>query len=207
MDQQPQHYFSAQPEAESRPRQIEWTLPEGQLRLWVDQAVFAGRRVDRGTDLLARSVDLAGAREVLDLGAGYGPLGLAAALRYPETRVTLVEINERAAALAARNVELNGLSNVEVITGDAPLVLGERSFDAVLSNPPLRAGNEALWRLFTDAAARLTPGGSLWLVIQTKQGAKTWQRDLATLFSEVHTAEVKGGFRVLRAVKSSDPGA
>lgn len=193
-----QQYFAARPGAASAPERVRWTLPDRVVNLWTDRGVFSHGKVDRGTDLLAREMRLPAAGEILDLGAGYGPLGLVAALRSPEARVTLVEVNERAAELAQRNLTENGVENAEVLVGDAPEVLGERKFDAVVTNPPLRAGKVEVRRLLRDAAARLRPGGSLWLVAQTKQGAKTLARELAEFLDEVQTVEVSGGYRVIR---------
>jgi 16S rRNA (guanine1207-N2)-methyltransferase len=195
-----QHYFTSQPSAESKPEQVRWRLPDMTVTLWTDRGVFSKGKVDRGTDLLARAMRLPEEGDLLDLGAGYGPLGVVAALRCPQARVTLVEINARAAALAERNLALNGVSNTEVLVGDAPEVLGDRRFDAVITNPPLRAGKREVMRLLTDARNRLRPGGSLWLVAQTKQGAKTLARDLAGLFAEVEEVEIGSGYRVYRGI-------
>ena len=196
-----QQYFAAQPEAESAPGVVRWRLPDRIVNLWTDRGVFSRGKVDRGTDLLAREMHLPETGEILDLGAGYGPLGLVAALRSPGARVTLVEVNERAAELARRNLAENGVENAEVLVGAAPEVLGEREFDAVVTNPPLRAGKAEVMRLLRDAAGRLRPGGSLWLVIQTKQGAKALARDLGEFMGEVQTVEISGGYRVMRGRK------
>ena len=194
-DQPPnQHYFTTNPSAESKPAQVRWRLPDRAVTFWTDRGVFSKGKVDRGTDLLARAMELPEEGDILDLGAGYGPLGIVAALRSPGARVTLVEINARAAALAERNLALNGVTNAEVLVGDAPEVLGERQFDAIVTNPPLRAGKVEVLRLLTDARNRLRPGGYLWFVVQTKQGAKTLARDLGG----VEEVELGSGYRVYR---------
>ncbi len=195
----PDQYFTAQPSAVSAPEQVRWRLPDLEVTLWTDRGVFSRGKVDRGTDLLARVMQLPEAGEILDLGAGYGPLGIVAALRCPQARVTLVEVNERAAALAERNLALNHVNNAEVLVGDAPQVLGDRQFDAIVTNPPLRAGKAAVMRLFADARQRLGPGGSLWFVAQTKQGAKTLAREVGALFTRVEEVELGSGYRVYRA--------
>jgi 16S rRNA (guanine1207-N2)-methyltransferase len=196
-----QQYFTSHPSAESAPRQVKWRLPDMMVVLWTDRGVFSAGKVDRGTDLLARALELPAEGEILDLGAGYGPLGIVAARRYPQARVTLVEVNERAAALAQRNLSLNGVNKAQVLIGDAPEVLGERQFDAVLFNPPMHAGKAVVMRLIADAYGRLRSGGSLWFVAQTKQGAKTLARDVGQIFAQVEQREIRGGFRVYRAQK------
>lgn len=194
-------YFSEQPTTESRPQQVHWELPDLAVDLWTDRGVFSRRGVDRGTDLLARVMQLPAQGKILDLGAGYGPLGIVAARRSPTAQVTLVEINERAAELARQNLALNQVSNAEVLVGEAPEVLGPRRFVAIVTNPPLRAGKQVVRRLLADAARRLEPGGTLWLVAQTKQGAKTLARDLAAWFGQVEVVARQGGFRVIKATK------
>lgn len=195
------HYFSPEPQAPSRPRQVRWRLPDRVVLLWTDRGVFARGTVDRGTDLLARVMRLPEEGDILDLGAGYGPLGIVAALRSPRARVTLVEINQRAAALAEKNLALNGVDNAEVLVGEATAVLRDRQFDAVVTNPPLRAGKSEVLRLLRDAYQRLRPGGSLWFVVQTKQGAKTLAREVTHFAPQVTLVEVEGGYRVYRACK------
>lgn len=192
-------YFSEQPTAESRPQQVRWELPDMVVNLWTDRGVFSRRRVDRGTDLLARTMELPAEGEILDLGAGYGPLAIVAARRAPATRVTLVEVNQRAAELARQNLALNQVSNAEVLMGEATKVLGERRFAAIVTNPPLRAGKRVVLRLLSEAATRLEPSGALWLVARTKQGAKTLARDLTAWFGQVEVVAKQGGFRVIKA--------
>lgn len=201
-----QQYFAPRPPSQTAPEQVRWELPDLHLNLWTDRGVFSRGKVDRGTELLTRTMVLPQAGDILDLGAGYGPLGLVAALRSPRAHVTLVELNERAADLARRNLVLNGVSNAEILIGDAPSVLGDRTFDAIVTNPPLRTGKTEVMRLLADAVSRMRPGGSLWLVVQTKQGAKTLARDLGQLLPQVETVTIKGGFRVLKgSLQNTEP--
>jgi 16S rRNA (guanine1207-N2)-methyltransferase len=157
--------------------------------------------VDTASLLLARRMAIPPTGDILDLGCGYGVLGLIAAKLAPGAHVTLVDVNERATRLAAENAAANSTTNVEVLTGDAPEVLGERSFDAILCNPPIRAGKQEVHRLLADAAERLRPGGALWLVIRTRQGAKSRIRDIGPLFSRIETISRQRGCRIYRCDK------
>lgn len=192
------HYFSAQPRTASAPKQVVAEVRGLTLRLWTDRGVFSYGELDRGTKFLARAMRLPERGEVLDWGAGYGVLGIVAALLCPECQVTLVEVNERAAALARQNVELAGLTNATVVTGEAPEVLGDREFDVIVSNPPLHVGKAAVETVIREARRRLRPGGSLWLVVPTKKGARGFLSLMEELFEEAATIDVSGGFRVLR---------
>jgi 16S rRNA (guanine1207-N2)-methyltransferase len=190
------HYFSPAPAAPARPGAIEFRDRGRVYRFRTQGGVFSRRAVDRGTRLLLETVEVAGAPRVLDLGCGYGAAGIVAASRAPEAHVTLVDINPRAVALAQENVALNGVANADVRLGDgcAP-VAGER-FDLVLFNPPIRAGRAVVVRLLAEAAAALAPGGRLYLVARTQQGARTLGRLMRDLYGAVAEVARGGGFRV-----------
>ncbi len=198
-----QHYFSRQPQVASHPREIAIRVRGLLLHLQSDRGVFSHGGLDKGTKLLAETMEVPPGAEVLDWGAGYGPLGLVAASISPTSRVTLVELNERAAELAAANARTLGLANVEVITGPAPEALGERDFDAIISNPPLRAGRQAVEAVIAYAAQHLRPGGELWLVIPTNKGAKTFLQHMTQLFPRTATKAISGGYRVLWAARNA----
>ena len=195
------HYFSEQPDTPSRPREFDISVRGVQLTLVSDRGIFSHGRLDLGSRYLAQKMDLPESGDILDLGCGYGVLGLIAAQLAPGARVTLVDINERATHLAGQNAAANALNNVEVLTGDAPEVLGDRQFDVVLCNPPIRAGKDEVFRLIADAASRLRPGGTLWLVIRTRQGAKSRIREIALLFAKAETVSRKRGYRIFRCQK------
>ncbi len=204
MRKQPQHYFSSQPAAASREQRVRVEVRGLVLDLWTDAGVFSAGHVDRGSLLLARELQLRPGMRVLDWGAGYGFLGLVAAQLCPECQVTLVEINQRAAALAERNARELRLPNVRIIAGAAPEALGDERYEAIISNPPLRAGRQAVETLIADAATRLTPGGELWLVIPTNKGAKRYLQYMAERFAATRTVSITGGFRVLWARTADD---
>lgn len=192
-----QHYFSADPQSSSQPVEVEVQVRGLHVRLHSDRGVFSKTHADTGTLLLARHAQLPPRGDILDLGCGYGLLGIVAALASPQASVTLVDINPRAAELARLNCRRHGVKNAEVLIGDAPTVLGDRTFDAVLCNPPYRAGKATVMALLADAARRLNPGGAVWFVGRTKQGIKTLARDVSPEFDQVETVKVKGGYRVM----------
>jgi len=200
-----EHYFTARPQALSRPREITVHARGLTMRLQTDHGVFSPSGLDRGTRLLAEKMQLRPETALLDWGAGYGPLGLIAASLCPTCRVTLVELNERAARLAEANARSLQLDNVEVIVGPAPAALGARQFDAIISNPPLRAGKPAVLAVIEYAARQLRPGGELWLVIPTSKGAKTYLQQMAKLFPRTETRAISGGYRVLWAAREAAP--
>ncbi len=191
------HYFSPAPVAPSEPGELEVQVRGLRLVLLSDRGVFSHAHADPGSLLLARHLRLPQAGGVLDLGCGYGLLGIVAATLCPRCHVVLVDINRRAAALAAENCRRQRLSNTEVLAGDAREVLGVRRFSCVLCNPPYRAGKVVVMALLEEGARRLEPGGTLWIVGRTKQGIKTLARDLGKGFQSGETVAIKGGYRVL----------
>ncbi len=195
------HYYSAQPAAKSQPEQFTISVREVELTLTSDRGVFSHGRLDDGTLRLLKKMELPEAGDFLDLGCGYGVIGLVAAKLRPEAHVTMVDINERATRLAADNAQANGISNVEVLTGDAPQVLDERQYDVILFNPPIRVGKPKLYELIADAAQRLRPGGVLWMVIHTRKGAKSHLREVAPLFLQCETVSRKWGYRIFKCQK------
>lgn len=197
-DARASHYFTPGPPAEAAGRERIVRFEEGgrTYRFRTAPGVFSRGGVDRGTRLLLEAVDPADARTILDLGTGYGPLGIVFAGRAPRARVTLVDINPRATALAAANIRDNGVANAEARAGDGCAPVGDARFDLILLNPPIRAGRAVVVRLLREAQAHLAPGGRFYLVARTSQGARTLARCMGEVFGRVREVERGGGFRV-----------
>lgn len=190
------HYFSPVAPVASRTRAIEFHDGDRLYRFRTAPGVFSRAAVDRGTRLLLDTVDVSGARRILDLGCGYGVMGIVAAGRVPHARVSLVDVNPRAVALTVENIALNQVTNAQVRCGDgcAP-VAGER-FDLILFNPPIRAGRSVVLRLLREAHASLGSGGRVYLVARTQQGARTLGRLMGEIYESVAEVARGGGFRV-----------
>lgn len=193
------HYFSRQPTASSRRRLIQTVIRGRRWSFRTDRGVFSPLAVDAGSRLLAETMTIRPSDVVLDLGCGYGVLGLVAAALAPQGGIVMVDVNERAVELAKENAGLAGAGNVEVVTGDGVEPVRGRRFDVVVTNPPIRIGKAALHRLLRDACEVLRPGGRLYFVARTSQGARTLARDAAEIFDEVREIERGGGYRVYEA--------
>ena len=166
-----------------------------------DADVFSKKGVDYGSKHLIETMELREDAKVLDVGCGYGPIGLSAAVMCPKGHVTMVDINERAIELSVENARRNGIGNVTILQSDLLEQVKDQKFDAVLTNPPIRAGKEMVHRIFVDAYDCLEDGGSLWVVIQKKQGAPSAMKKLETLYSEVIEVSKDKGYRILKATK------
>lgn len=192
------HYYTRVPGSASRPVACEYTYRGIPLSFMTDAGVFSKGEVDTGTRLLLEALPEEMHGEILDLGCGWGVIGIAAARRWPDCRVTMADVNTRALELSRENAKRNGAA-VSCVESDGMAALAGRTFDAVITNPPIRAGKQVIYRMFADAAGSLAPGGALYLVIRKQQGAESCVKYLGTLFGEVEKLEKSGGFWVLRA--------
>jgi len=195
------HYYTPNPSTDHNVKLIEATLRGGLFRFYTDTGVFSKTQVDYGSRVLIEAMRIPAGADVLDLGCGYGPLGIAAAAQNPNGQITFVDINARALDLAAQNCVLNGVVNPTFILSDGFASITAGAFDVILINPPIRAGKDVVFRLYRGAVEHLKPGGSLWVVIQKKQGAPSTERELALCFSSVHIRERDKGYYVYEAVK------
>lgn len=193
-----EQYFEQRPTSDRRPRRLTAQLRGEGFTFLTDAGMFSPDRIDRGTELLIEHMELPESGEVLDWGAGYGPVGIVAARLRPACHVVLAEINERAVELLRENVKLNRVANTYVVAGDAFEYMPDLTFDVILTNPPIRAGKQTVLRLIEECALSLRPGGSFWLVGQRKQGVLSLAKRMGQCFSEVETVAKKGGYRVLR---------
>ncbi|WP_019535582.1 class I SAM-dependent methyltransferase [Paenibacillus ginsengihumi] len=196
-----EHYYSQKPTAGHDLYTIEATLRGRAYSFQSDAGVFSRKGIDFGSRLLIETMELASDARVLDVGCGYGPIGLAAAALAHRGTVTMIDINERAIELAKRNARRNGIANVRILQSDRLSEVLQERFDAVLTNPPIRAGKDVVHGIFEQAAEVLVPGGALWVVIQKKQGAPSAFAKLEELFASVEEVRKDKGYRIFKAVK------
>ncbi len=163
-----------------------------------DGGVFSKKGLDFGTRSLLENIDLNElSGDVLDFGCGYGPIGIFLK-KGKNINVDMIDINERALELALLNAKLNDVS-VNIFQSNVYENVS-KMYDAIVTNPPIRVGNEVLFKILFGAYDHLRDGGCLWLVINKDQGAKTILKKL----SEVYLTDVvckNKGFYIIRAQK------
>ncbi|HOB34718.1 MAG: class I SAM-dependent methyltransferase [Firmicutes bacterium] len=192
------HYFSTEPNVPHDVRTIHYSPRDGVTLTFVtDAGVFSRQRVDYGSHVLISALPPLTGR-ILDLGCGYGPIGISLARLNPGARVLMVDTNRRAVALAQKNIRANGVANARALVSDGFAAV-EGLFAAIVSNPPIRAGKKVIYPLFRQSRDFLTPGGSLWLVIQKKQGAASAVALLQEIFGNCTVTEKSRGYWVLRS--------
>ena len=191
-----EHYFTADPTAPFRRAPVHASVWGHELSLTSGSGVFAQGRLDIGTAVLFRETSPPSAGRVLDLGCGYGVIGLAVAAAVPEAVVTGVDINERAVLLANENAVSLGLSDrYSALTPDA--VPHDATYDELWSNPPIRIGKAALHALLLTWLPRLEPGGRAVMVVGKNLGADSLQRWLGEAGYPTDRIASAKGFRVL----------
>ncbi|TCP24153.1 16S rRNA m(2)G 1207 methyltransferase [Scopulibacillus darangshiensis] len=165
-----------------------------------DRGVFSKGDIDFGSRLLAETFQLPEIDgSILDVGCGYGPLGITISKAFPNREVTMIDINERAVGLAKNNAERND-AKVTVVQSDLfENVSG--NYAAVITNPPIRAGKQIVHNVFSGAYSLLSDEGELWVVIQKKQGAPSALEALGEQFGEVETVVKKKGYYIIKAKK------
>lgn len=167
--------------------------------------VFSPGHIDLGTTVLLKTVP-APQGHVLDLGCGWGPIALTAAILNPDAQVTAVDVNERALDLLRRNAKTIAaqvpLASIAASTPDQ--VPGNTRFDVIWSNPPIRIGKDALHQLLADWLPRLRPGGVAYLVVQKNLGADSLAKWIGVQgWGHVEKIGSSKGFRVLQLTKNS----
>ncbi|MNW32350.1 Ribosomal RNA small subunit methyltransferase C [compost metagenome] len=197
----PDHYYTNRPTTAHDRKVWDAVLRGQKLRFISDAGVFSKGNVDYGSRTLIDAMDFSVDANVLDVGCGYGPIGLAAARIASKGHVTMVDVNSRAVELARENALANGIHNVTVLESDLFEAVEDKEFDVVLSNPPIRAGKEVVHAIFEGAYERLSSGGALWIVIQKKQGAPSAKQKLESLFAEVEEVTKDKGYRIYKATK------
>jgi 16S rRNA (guanine1207-N2)-methyltransferase len=169
------------------------------LRLTTQTGVFSHREVDPGTRLLVETMHVSPTAKVVDMGCGYGVIGIVAAKLAVRGHATLVDPDIRATRLAQRNLEANGVTNAGVVLGDGVLDLPPKAkYDLVVSNPPTHSGREVLDELVAGAYKVLRPRGQLYLVINRLQSLR---REVQDVFGGAEAVAHSKGYVVLKAVK------
>ena len=192
-----EHYFTPEPTSRHDVRRISAQLDGQRLEFDTDAGVFSRGELDAGTELLIRALpELRG--RVLDLGCGWGALGLFVKARNPGIALTAVDINARAVELTRGNAALNALE-CEALESDGFGALAGRMFDAIITNPPIRTGKRVIYGWFDEARGHIVPGGALYIVIQTKQGADSALRHLRDAYATAGIIDRGGGFKVIEA--------
>ena len=197
------HYFKDDPNLASNIKQINFEVNGLSMQLLTDNGVFSKNKVDEGSLAFLRvllPLDLG--NNILDLGCGYGTLGLTLAMAKKEARVTLADINPRALNMCKRNAELLNLSQrVTILQSDIYEKI-EGPYDSIVVNPPIRAGKVVTYKMYEESKQYLIDGGSLFIVIRKAQGAESAAKYIESIYGNIKLLDRHKGYHIYQAVKS-----
>lgn len=189
-----EHYYTNNPDLAHDEHPVTFIALGNEITCTTDAGVFSRDGLDMGTRILLEALPALRGR-ILDLGCGWGPVGVAVGKKYPDAEIVMSDVNRRAVDLARRNLAANGIKNAAAVCGDG-LEAVTGAFDAILLNPPIRTGKAVIYRLFADSAKQLSENGALYIVIRKQQGAESAAKYLSTLFSRVDRVARDKGYWV-----------
>lgn len=196
-----EHYFAAKPKSKPRFGLIRTRLCGKSFEFMSASGVFSKDHVDLGTRLLIENMVLPDKGRILDLGCGYGPVGIAAATFKPCLDVFMVDVNIRAVRLARRNLERNDVKNAVVKRGFLYEPVKEVLFDCVLTNPPVSAGMDTVKTMICEAPCHMAAGSSFQTVVRSKIAGDRFCRLFEDAFGNVTILARGSGYRVLQSQK------
>lgn len=191
-------YFAENPDAEHDIHELKVQLLGQKMTLLTDAGVFSKKMIDYGSQALLKCLDFHKQESVLDVGCGYGTLGLTL-VKAKEVEATLVDINQRALDLACQNAERNQVLATIFQSNIYQNVEGR--FHHIISNPPIRAGKQIVHEVIAGSHAHLLDGGDLTIVIQKKQGAPSAKAKMEEVFGNCEILKKDKGYYILRSRK------
>ena len=191
-------YFAENPDAEHDIHELNVQLLGQNMTFLTDAGVFSKKMIDYGSQTLLKCLDFHKQESVLDVGCGYGTLGLTL-IKAKEVRATLVDINQRALDLARQNANRNQVLATIFQSNIYQNVEGR--FHHIISNPPIRAGKQVVHEVISGSYDHLLADGDLTIVIQKKQGAPSAKAKMEEVFGNCETLKKDKGYYILRSVK------
>jgi len=188
------HYYSENQVSEFKPIKIKAVLRGRELEFYTAGGVFSIKKVDRGTELLINNCIIHDNWEVLDLGCGYGPIGISIA-KTTNAKVTITDINKRALRLAKMNLRLNDVE-IELKQGNLYKPLNGKMFDTILTNPPYTAGRKICFQIIEESKKHLKKKGILQLVAKHRKGGDMLSKKMKEVFGNVKVIVKGSGYRI-----------
>jgi 16S rRNA (guanine1207-N2)-methyltransferase len=195
-----QHYYSQDNDLiKSNEKSIYVKINDKKLTFVTDHGVFSKAGLDFGSRLLIESVISMKFEDVLDIGCGYGPVGIAYKMFNPEANLVMTDVNDRALKLAKKNSEINRV-NADIYFSDGFSEI-ESEFNLILTNPPIRAGKKVVYQIFADAHKHLKGQGQLIFVMNKKHGAPSAIKECESIYSQVEVINKKSGYYIIKCIK------
>jgi len=191
-------YYDEHPDAQHDIHELHVVLLGERMKFFTDAGVFSKKMIDFGSQVLLSCLSFQQGEAVLDVGCGYGPLGLSL-VKAQGVHATMLYVNTRALDLAQKNAALNQVEAKIFQSNVYDEVEG--CFDHIISNPPIRAGKKVLHEVLSGSFDHLNPGGDLTIVIQKKQGAPSAKAKMEEIFGNCEILKKDKGYYILRSEK------
>lgn len=196
-----EHYFTDNRHLDTNRKEISFRFWCFNYRFLSDNGVFSKGGIDYGTQVFLESLKNEAIHgKVLDLGCGYGVIGIILKHQFENIQVDMVDVNPRALLLAKENAQLNKC-DVNIYESHSFDNISDR-YRYIITNPPIRAGKKIIYDMFEKAYDHLEEGGQLWIVIQKKQGAPSAMNKLNEIFGNCETICHKRGYFIIRSIKN-----
>lgn len=193
-------YFNNNPNLASEPIYFEYYYLKNIIKFKSDNGVFSKHGIDFGTNLLIKTIKLDNVKTVLDCGCGIGIIGLSLAKNNPEIHVDMIDVNNRAIALAKENAMTNKINNVNIFESNVYENV-TKEYDMIISNPPIRAGKQVVHTILREGKNHLVKGGCLYIVIQKKQGSESALKALRETYENVEVLTKDKGYYIIKSIK------
>ena len=196
------HYYSkSQDNLESKPSDYVFNFKDHTFKFTTDIGVFSKDYIDYGSFVMLKEFKTNNLDyPILDMGAGYGPIGIVLSTLYNKKTV-MCEINERAYNLIIKNIKQNNAINAVAYHSDLYEAVNDQLFSSIITNPPIRAGKQTVFAIYDGAYTHLFENGELWVVIQKKQGAPSSKAHLEELFGNCDIVAKDRGYYILKSIK------
>lgn len=198
------HYFKNDDSLKSEKRIIKYIINSTNFELISDLGVFSKNELDPGSELLIKNAIKSGINgDLLDVGCGYGPIGITLSSLCPINKVDFIDVNKRALNLTKENARKYNLKNYQVFESNG-FEMVKDLYDYILINPPIRAGKEIIFKMFEDSIKFLKKDGILMIVIRKDQGAPSAKNKLLNIYKNCETLDREKGYHILKCQKNNE---
>lgn len=193
------HYFTDNTDLKSEQSQFIFRFHKYDLLFTSDNGVFSKSMIDYGSRVLLDNIEITNEKTFLDVGCGYGTFGICLNKVYSHLNVDMVDVNDRALELAKLNAKNNNIHANIYKSFVYENVQG--SYDVIVTNPPVRAGKEVVTTILQESIEHLNENGSLWVILQKKQGAPSAKKKMEEVFGNCEIVKRDKGYYLLHSVK------
>lgn len=189
-----EHYYIEKPKSKFMLYKIKTKLRGNEIELYSASGLFSPKKIDKGTRILIENCIVKSKWKILDLGCGYGAVGISLKRSFPNLDVLFSDINERAVEITKKNVKKYNIK-AKVVKSDGFENVKE-DFNSILLNPPQTAGKKICFKLIEHSKNHLVKGGLLQIVARHNKGGRELSKKMEEVFGNMKDIVKKAGYRV-----------